>query len=209
MVEEVPTDVLEGRFWRDGGHGRLGRGVAIAHSTAVPSGCDVLCHPWLEQGGFCAGGHPACALVGCVEGVLQVRRSLAGMTIRSPYVRTPSTAERESQKWKKSRVAGGIRCRLSGGPYSMTRESSCRVSSAAVAIWIASQLRGMLEMAAQRAVERPESSSSVGGGGGGDGDAFKECRWDPEAAARAGSVGCGAVILNDHSCRGGDPCGVA
>ena len=72
MVEEVPTDVLEGvegRFWHDGGHGRLGRGVAIAHSTAVPSGCDVLCHPWPEQGGFCAGGHPACALVGCVEGV--------------------------------------------------------------------------------------------------------------------------------------------
>ena len=45
----------------------------------------------------------------------------------------------------------------------MMRESFCRVSSAAVAIWIASQLRGMLEMAAQRAVERPESSSSVGG----------------------------------------------
>ena len=88
----------------------------------------------------------------------------------------------------------------------MMRESSCRVSSAAVAIWIASQLRGMLEMPAQRAVERPESSSSVGGG---DGDAFKECRWDPEAAARAGSVGCGAVVLKDHSCRAGDPCGVA
>ena len=51
----------------------------------------------------------------------------------------------------------------------MTRGSSCRVSSAAVAIWIASQLRGMLEMAAQRVVERPESSSSVGGGGGGGG----------------------------------------
>ena len=56
-----------------------------------------------------------------------------------------------------------MRCLLSGGPCSMRSESSCMESSAAVAIWIASQSRGVLEVAAQRAVARPASSSSVGG----------------------------------------------
>ena len=71
--------------------------------------------------------------------------------------------DKELRKGKKSRVEDGMRCLLSGGPCSMRSESSCIWSSAAVAIWIASQSSGMLEIAALRAVARPASSSSVGG----------------------------------------------
>ena len=44
----------------------------------------------------------------------------------------------------------------------MSRESSCRESSAAVATWNISQSRGMPVMAAQSAVARPAAASSVG-----------------------------------------------
>ena len=44
----------------------------------------------------------------------------------------------------------------------MSRESSCRESSAAVATWSVSLSRGMPVMAAQSAVARPAAVSSVG-----------------------------------------------
>lgn len=69
-MKEIRTNVLErieGFHWRDGWHGGLGGGVAIADSASISGGRDVFCDPWPEKGGFCACRHSADSLVSSVE----------------------------------------------------------------------------------------------------------------------------------------------